>query len=144
MTREISVEDLNVFIEKNYSSKLEFAKALNISNSHLHGLLKAKVKLGRKVFMRLEALMRLKGYEIESILHPVPINMDGCLYREILILKDDELISSITSKDFIVEEGYKVVCVPYKAQRRYLNEVGYNPRISKNDKSDQAKYQSID
>lgn len=111
MKRNISPEDFNNFIKNNYNSKLEFAKKLKISYSHLDRLLKQEVKLGNKVFKRLEIIM---GDEIESILEAVPMTINGEEILEILVIKEGELICSITSKNIVEKEGYKVACVPKK------------------------------
>lgn len=121
MKRSINPEELQSFINEHYKSKVEFSKSIGISYSHLDKLLKGKTKLGAIVFSRLEEEGNSQGVDIESLLDPTPIAINGQAIREILVTKDGEIlvtkdggcIVSITSTSAITKEGYKVKCVPY-------------------------------
>lgn len=112
MKRSINPEELQSFINEHYKSKVEFSKSTGISYSHLDKLLKGKTKLGAIVFSRLEE-GNSQGVDIESLLDPTPIAINGQAIREILVTKDGGCIVSITSTSAITKEGYKVKCVPY-------------------------------
>ena len=117
MKRKPDLRELQRFIKQHYRSKKDFRKALEISQSHLYGILNGKVELGNKVLERLNRECDKFGFNTEDLLKPEPMNISGMKVDEILITCDKELIVSITSRNVIEKTGYKVELLPYEKVR---------------------------
>lgn len=112
MKRQISRTDLERFIKAHYASKMAFSKALQVSYAHLNSMLKQRVNLGEKVYRRLKALCLKHHTDIEELLEPLPMMIQGEPVKEIIVVQDQEVIASITSRDIVAKKGFEVVCVP--------------------------------
>ncbi len=110
MKRKISKEDFLHFINSNFRSRAHFARELSISYSHLEKLLQGKTYLGERTYAKLCSVCEQKGEDVESLIEPLPLKG----ITEIIVTKESELVVSITSRNMVVKEGYKVVCVPCK------------------------------
>nr|DAX37158.1 MAG TPA: structural protein [Caudoviricetes sp.] len=109
LRRRISKVDFEEFISKNFNSKLEFSKELNISYSHLDSILNGKVLIGDKVNNRLSLICEKLNVEVEDLLECLPLGN----IKEIIVTRDDELIAYMSSTSIIEKDGFKIVCVPY-------------------------------
>jgi hypothetical protein len=109
LRRRISKVDFEEFISKNFNSKLEFSKELNISYSHLDSILNGKVLIGGKVYNRLSLICEKLNVEVEDLLECLPLGN----IKEIIVTRDDELIAYMSSTSIIEKDGFKIVCVPY-------------------------------
>ena len=113
MNRKVSTTDFKYFIKENYKSKADFRKKIEISQSHLYSLLNGDVDLGIITLRKLEKECLKFGVNVESLLRPVPIRVNGDAVEQINITKDGEVVASITFRDVIVKKGYSVDFVPY-------------------------------
>lgn len=115
MKQQLDLGYLHDVLEKHYDSKSDMAKAIGISRSHLQEVFKNK-GIGQKVLNGLKKESIIKGFDYELCLKPKPIVMNGEYIESInIVTEDDYLIASITSRDVIVENGTKVIVVPYNS-----------------------------
>ena len=102
MNRKVSTDDFK-----------DFRKKLEISQSHLYSLLNGEVMMGIVTLRKLEKECLKFGVDVESLLRPVPVKINGDMVEQINITKNGEAIASITSRNIIIKDGYSVDFVPY-------------------------------
>lgn len=107
-SEEIDINMLEDFIKVNYKSKLQFSKELDISYSHLSGILKGEILIGNKTKKKLNNLLSLKNLDVEDFIIPTDIILGNIHVKMINITSNGEILCSISSRDIIEKDNIKV------------------------------------
>lgn len=112
--RYLDKEEINRFINENFSSTSEFCRKLGVSRSHLYKMLKKDIACGSKTQHKLKRMLRNYCETLEDLLEPLPICIGDDKYKEIVIVdSNDKLIASINSVNEISDKDYRIEYIPY-------------------------------
>ncbi len=114
MNRSVDTERLKDFIKATKLPIIKLAKEIGISASHLHGMLKGKIKMGSKTQNKIKPLLEKHGLSLDDILKPNPMIIDGKAVEMIVISEKgtDNLVAAITSKNVLLADEYEIESVP--------------------------------
>ncbi len=108
MNRKVDKDSFLDFLNATGKSKLEFARLIGISYSHLHGMINESIKMGDRTQKKIKDYIHNHNLDvdIEDFLKPRPFeNLES-----VTVYKKDtnEVIAIITSRDVIANKDYEV------------------------------------
>ncbi len=114
MNKSVDTESFKDFIKTTKLPITVLAKEIGISASHLHGMLKGKIKMGEKTQRKIKPLLEKWGLNLDDILKPSPMMIDGKAVEMIVISEKEtnNLVAAITSKNVLLADEYEIESVP--------------------------------